>query len=65
MIFVGINLAKSNSLYFYLYNASDPTDKYKQYTWNGSLPSPQDLNSTVPYYGYWVYMYSPNTWVIT
>ncbi|MBT3464827.1 hypothetical protein HOD20_10205 [archaeon] len=51
--------------YFYLYNASDPTDKYKQYTWNGSLPSPQDLNSTVPYYGYWVYMYSPNTWVIT
>lgn len=53
-----------NFEYFYLYNATDTSDYYKQYTWNTSLPSPQDLNRTVPHYGYWVYMYSPDTWVI-
>ncbi len=51
--------------YVYLYNASDPLDKWREYTWNSSLPSEQDLNYTVYYYGYWIYMINPDTFVIS
>ena len=49
--------------YVYLYNASD-TDKWKEYTWNSSLPSNQDLNYTVRYYGYWIFMLNADTLLI-
>lgn len=50
--------------YVYIYNASDPVDKWKQYTWNTSLPSDQDLNSSLRNFGYWVYMVNPDTIII-
>jgi len=50
--------------YIYIYNASDPSDQWKQYTWNSSLPSDQDLNDTQIYYGYWIFMNNPDTLVI-
>jgi hypothetical protein len=53
-----------NFEYVYLYNASDTADPWKQYTWNTSLPSDQDLTHTVLYYGYWIYMTEPDTLVI-
>jgi hypothetical protein len=40
--------------YVFLYNASD--DDWKEWTWNSSLPSDQDLNVTMNDYGYWIYM---------
>jgi len=39
--------------YVLLYNASE--SDWKEYTWNTSLPSDQDLNETHPEYGYWVF----------
>ncbi len=50
--------------YIYMYNATDMTDPWKEYTWNSSLPSNQDLNYTSMYYGYWVYMLNTDTLVI-
>jgi len=47
--------------YVHMYNASDQVDKWKEYTWNTSLPSAQDLNYTLYYYGYWIYVISPDT----
>ena len=49
--------------YVYLYNASEPD--WKMWTWNNSLSSDQDLNYTVPNYGYWVYITADDTLVIT
>ncbi|MBN2422096.1 hypothetical protein JXB41_02625 [Candidatus Woesearchaeota archaeon] len=48
----------------YLYNASDPTDEWKEYTWNTSKTSDQDLNYTSPYYGYWINMLVDDTLLI-
>lgn len=46
-----------NFRYVYLYNASEPSDYWKEWTWNTTLfPSNQDLNYTFRYYGYWIYM---------
>jgi hypothetical protein len=49
--------------YVYAYNASD--SDWKQFAWNTSLPSQQDLNYTVPYLGYWIYMLNSSTLVIS
>jgi hypothetical protein len=55
-----------NFHYVYLYNASDTGDQWKQWTWNTTLyPSNQDLNYTVSYYGYWIYMSNPDTLIIS
>lgn len=51
--------------YVYMYNASDTQDNWKEYTWNSSLPSGQDLNYSSRYYGYWVYMLASDTLVIS
>jgi hypothetical protein len=50
--------------YVYLYNASDDLDKWKEHTWNNSLVSNQDLNYSVLYYGYWVYMLEPDELIV-
>jgi len=49
--------------YVLAYNASEPD--WKEYTWNTSLPSNQDLNETHPGYGYWIFMLDEDTLVIT
>jgi hypothetical protein len=51
--------------YVYLYNASDQIDKWKEYTWNSTLAGVQDLNHSVMYYGYWVYMLESDDLVIS
>ena len=51
--------------YVLMYNASDPSDKWKEYTWNSSLPSNQDFNYSVPNYGIWIYMLNTDSLVIT
>ena len=51
--------------YVFFYNASDLTDPWKQYTWNASLPSDQDLIFAVPYYGYWIYVLKQDSFVIS
>ncbi len=51
--------------YVHLYNASEPSDYWKEWTWNTTLyPSNQDLNYTVLYYGYWIYMNNSDTLII-
>ena len=47
-----------NFEYVYMYNSSDPVDKWKLYKWNASLPGTIILNYTLPNYGYWIYMTS-------
>ncbi|MFH0874696.1 MAG: hypothetical protein V1859_02075 [archaeon] len=44
-----------------LYNATDSADYWKEYTWNESRPSGQDLYNMTPYYGYWIYSYGSRT----
>ncbi len=54
-----------NFHYVHLYNASE-TDKWKEWTWNTTLyPSNQDLNYTLLYHGYWIYMSTTDTLVIS
>ena len=50
--------------YVYMYNASDSSDPWKQWTWNSSLTSNQDFNYTSPNYGYWIYMINDDTYVV-
>jgi hypothetical protein len=54
-----------NFEYVYMYNASDPVDKWKLYKVNSSLPGTITLNYTVPNYGYWIYMTAPDSLFIT
>ena len=54
-----------NYQWVYAYNASDINDTWKEYTWNTSLSSDQDLNYTVPYLGYWILMTQDDMWIIT
>jgi len=65
MSFVNVTL---NSLipnfdYVYMYNAS-AFDKWKEWTWNSSLPSNQDLVYMHRNYGYWIYMLNSDTLTI-
>jgi hypothetical protein len=48
--------------YIYIYNASD--SDWKEWTWNTSLPSDQDLNRSPYGYGYWIYMLNETTFTI-
>ncbi len=59
------NQVVPNFHYVYLYNASDPTDKWKLYKLNSSFPGIVTLNYTVPNYGYWIYMTSSGSILIT
>jgi len=43
-----------NYTYVYMYNATE--NDWKEFTWNASLPSNQDLTHTVPNFGYWIYV---------
>lgn len=54
---------KPNFDYVYLYNASNK--EWKEYTWNISKPSLQNLNYTVYNYGYWIYMLNQSSIIIT
>jgi hypothetical protein len=38
------------------FNSSDYSDPWKEWTWNSSLVSDQDLNYTVPGSGFWIFM---------
>ncbi|MFH2020652.1 MAG: hypothetical protein ABIJ34_04510 [archaeon] len=51
--------------YVQSYNASDTIDPWKEWTWNSSLASNEDLNLTVPGFGYWVYMLSSEDVVVS
>ncbi|MEM2130938.1 MAG: hypothetical protein QXM96_00070 [Candidatus Woesearchaeota archaeon] len=49
--------------YVFLYNASE--SEWKQYTWNSSKPSLQNLNYTIYDFGYWIYVLNETTLIIT
>lgn len=46
--------------YVYLFNASE--NDWKEWTWNSSLASSQDLNKTTYNFGYWIYMLNESTY---
>jgi hypothetical protein len=47
------------------FNATDSIDSWKQWTWNSSLTSNQDLNYSNRFLGYWIFMHSNGTLVVT
>ncbi|MEM3373995.1 MAG: hypothetical protein QXE31_02120 [Candidatus Woesearchaeota archaeon] len=50
--------------YVYMYNASEGLEKWKEYTWNTSLPSKNNFNYTYVNYGYWIFMINSQEFII-
>lgn len=48
--------------YIYMYNSSN--NEWKQYTWNTSKPSLQNLNYTIINFGYWIYILNDSSIII-
>jgi hypothetical protein len=47
-----------------VYNVTDTSDPWKQWTWNSSLTSNQDVNYTNKFLGYWIFMHENLTLTI-
>ncbi|MBU0757307.1 MAG: hypothetical protein KKF44_04525 [Nanoarchaeota archaeon] len=47
-----------------IHMANETSDLWKEYSWDPSVSSDQDLIYADPYYGYWIYMTDSDTWVI-